>query len=482
MTRDDATIALSLISHTNVGKTTLARTLLREDVGEVLDQAHVTEEAQEFVMLERDPSDPNDPRGRLVLWDTPGFGDSVRLLRRLEGQRNPLGWLLKQAWDRFADRPLWCSQQAVRHVQSESDAVLYLANASEDPAMAGYVEPEMRILEWIGKPVIVVLNQLGAPGKRAEREAGEQRWREHLAPYQSVREVLSLDAFTRCWVEEGVLLECVCSHLPPGRQERMGRLVERFRRENLRVYRAALGHLADGLAAAASDREALSPSGAGRRERRRAAELLARRLERATRSAITELIALHGLEGDAAASVEARTLDVSAPREKPMPWRAGVLGGAAGGALGGLAADLAIGGLSFGGGAVAGAILGAMGLGGLAWGYQQIGGAEPRMTWSDEFLDRAARDWMLRYLAVAHFGRGSGPYRDREHPDFWREAVRHAVESRRGALRDAWSIARGADAEEARADSAERLLEVLDASLREVLTDIYPDARGFLAL
>ena len=36
-------ITLSLISHTNVGKTTLARTLLRQDVGEVRDQAHVTD-------------------------------------------------------------------------------------------------------------------------------------------------------------------------------------------------------------------------------------------------------------------------------------------------------------------------------------------------------------------------------------------------------------------------------------------------------
>jgi len=35
-------VTLSLISHTNVGKTTLARTLLRRDVGQVLDQPHVT--------------------------------------------------------------------------------------------------------------------------------------------------------------------------------------------------------------------------------------------------------------------------------------------------------------------------------------------------------------------------------------------------------------------------------------------------------
>ena len=40
-----ATVSLSLVSHTNAGKTTLARTLLGRDVGEVRDEAHVTEQA-----------------------------------------------------------------------------------------------------------------------------------------------------------------------------------------------------------------------------------------------------------------------------------------------------------------------------------------------------------------------------------------------------------------------------------------------------
>ncbi|MEZ5730208.1 MAG: GTPase domain-containing protein [Burkholderiaceae bacterium] len=72
------TIELSLVSHTNVGKTTLARTLLGRDVGMVRDEAHVTEVAEDFVLVESDEGD------RLRLWDTPGFGDSFRLARRLE--------------------------------------------------------------------------------------------------------------------------------------------------------------------------------------------------------------------------------------------------------------------------------------------------------------------------------------------------------------------------------------------------------------
>ena len=44
-------VTLSLISHTNVGKTTLARTLLRRDVGQVIDQAHVTEANEVFDLV-----------------------------------------------------------------------------------------------------------------------------------------------------------------------------------------------------------------------------------------------------------------------------------------------------------------------------------------------------------------------------------------------------------------------------------------------
>ena len=52
-----ATIALSLISHTNAGKTTLARTLLGRDVGEVRDAPHVTTEAAAYPLID-------DRRGR----------------------------------------------------------------------------------------------------------------------------------------------------------------------------------------------------------------------------------------------------------------------------------------------------------------------------------------------------------------------------------------------------------------------------------
>ena len=45
-------IHLSLVSHTNIGKTALARTLLNQDVGEVRDAPHVTEFADGHTLLQ----------------------------------------------------------------------------------------------------------------------------------------------------------------------------------------------------------------------------------------------------------------------------------------------------------------------------------------------------------------------------------------------------------------------------------------------
>jgi predicted GTPase len=470
------TLTLSLISHTNVGKTTLARTLLRRDVGQVADRAHVTDQSERFPLVET--ADGH----RVVLWDTPGFGDSVRLLKRLRAQEHPLGWILAQVWDRFAGRPLWCSQQAVKNARDEADVVLYLVNAAEDPALAAYVDAEMQVLTWIGRPVVVLLNQTGTPRDAGARRREEERWRSHVAAVPVVRDVVDLDALTRCWVQEGLLLDRVRAVVPGDRQDLMDALIGHWTEENRRVFRASIQRLAHLLAGAAADAQPLPGSAPSQRARKRAAEALAGRLASRTRTATEELIELHGLEGSAATEVRARLEDVAAPGERPEPWKAGLLGGLAGGALGGLAADVAAGGLTFGAGTVVGAILGAMGLGGLAWGYQMLGaGSEARVTWSIDFLHGQARDALLRYLAVAHFGRGGGHFRERDEPGFWREAVTRALASRSASLEEVWLDAQrrggGADAGEV----AQRLAPLLEHAALDVLVGLYPGAERFLA-
>jgi len=476
--------SLSLISHTNVGKTTLARTLLRRDIGEVRDGAHVTETSDAYVLIATPEGD------ELRLWDTPGFGDSARLLKRLRQSGNPLGWFLTTVWDRYVDRPFFSSQQAIRNVRDEADAVLYLVNASEDPAGAGYVDAEMQILGWIGKPVIVLLNQLGPPRPGAAEAADVSRWAQHLAGYPWVGGTLAFDAFARCWVQEHVLLDRIGAVLPAERQSSFLRLADAWKARNRTVFEQCMQVLARQLAATATDAATVPTTGLRDAARSWLGSLLrpgaerpdaaadaamgelARRLDAEVRRTTDELIELHGLSGRAAAEVLQRMGAAYAVDKAADPGKASVVGAAVSGALGGLAADLAAGGLTFGAGALLGGLLGAAGARGIASAYNLARGSDAStVRWSGEFLGGRVTAAVLRYLAVAHFGRGRGDFVAGEYPAHWGPRVAAAVASRATLLEGVWSAA-------ARGDPAAvlepRLRAPLEAIASEVLGRLYP--------
>ena len=89
-----ASIHIFVVSHTNVGKTALVRTLLGKDVGEVEDAPDVTQTVTPYELV------ADEAVGSLHLWDTPGFGDSFRLAGRLRRKNRALAWLVREAWDR----------------------------------------------------------------------------------------------------------------------------------------------------------------------------------------------------------------------------------------------------------------------------------------------------------------------------------------------------------------------------------------------
>jgi hypothetical protein len=484
---DAVRISLSLISHTNVGKTTLARTLLARPIGEIRDAPHVTAVAEAHVMVETPEGDA------LALWDTPGFGDSVRLAKRLRQSAGPIGWFLSQVWDRWRDRPFWSSQEAVRNVRDHADVVLYLVNAAEHPSDAGYVAPEMEILAWIGKPAIVLLNQVGAPRPRGVEEAEEARWRGHLTAHSIVRAVLTLDAFARCWVQEFALLTAVRDALPEAKRPAFERLSAAWRARRMAMFDAAMGELAAQLARAACDREPIADRGVraalrevgvalglgregGATEKDLAMQRLAERLDADVRATTDHLIEIHALEGKAAGEVLARLAEDFAVQARASEGKAAVLGGVVTGALTGLKADLATGGLTFGAGLLVGGVLGALGAAGIARGYNVVRGTEASVVrWSDEFLEGFFASALLRYLAVAHYGRGRGEWSESEHPAFWKDAVAETVAARREALRVIWAE-RGGECDAGRLGVA--LRGELSAAASGLLGRLYPDA-GF---
>ena len=480
------TVNLSLISHTNAGKTTLARTLLGRDVGEVRDAAHVTDIASGYVLVQAGED-------TLMLWDTPGFGDTARLLTRLRLAGNPLGWLLTQVWDRWRERPLWSSQQAVRNARERADVILYLVNASEDPAAAAYVPLEMEVLAWIGKPVIVLLNQMGPP-KDLERAGGGgdiERWRAHLAPTVDLAAVLPMDAFARCWVQEGVLLEAVRPLLADDKAAAMAGLVARWEEINRTRFAASMAALARPLAEAAVDREmvkdgdwrgkltdAVSGGKAERPEMKAAMGVLAERLAAGVRTSTDALIALHGLSGKATQTVLERLRDNYAADGKAPEGASALLGGIMSGVVGGLMADLAAGGLTLGGGMIVGGLLGALGAGSVARTINLARGDDgSSVRWSAEFFSGLVGAALLRYLAVAHFGRGRGDWAEGEHPAFWKDRIDAVLARHTATIEAIHADARHGDA----ADLTARLTRLLEECGGAVLVSLYPKAAGRLA-
>ena len=493
------TVALSLVSHTNAGKTTLARTLLGRDVGEVRDAAHVTEFAEVHTLVET-------PQGEsLVLWDTPGFGDSVRLVQRLRQSANPLGWFMSAVWDRWRDRPFWASQQAVRNVRDEADVMLYLVNAAEPPEAAGYVHPEMELLGWVGKPVIVLLNQLGPKREPAVEAAERARWQQHLAPHRCVVAVLPLDAFARCWVQEITLLRAIegafvgRAGAAVEQRERMARLRAAWQAQRMATFDAAMQALAESLARIATAAQAVPQAasftqGLVERARHIGAKLglgregeapleqsqreLAERLADEVRENTRTLIRLHGLKGDAQAEITTRIATQFALRLRMDESRAALWGGAVTGALAGLKADIATGGLTLGGGLLAGGLLGALGAAGMARCVNLVRGTDRSwMAWNAEALDRITEAALLRYLAVAHFGRGRGDWVAGESPPHWAADVQAALEPHRATLAAAWAshVAGAADAGAAQR-IAQALQPVLASATLAVLARAYPDS------
>jgi GTPase SAR1 family protein len=468
----DPIINLSLISHTNVGKTTLARTLLRKDIGEVFDQSHVTDEAEKHVLIQTGDG------ALLNLWDTPGFGDSFRLWKRLKVADQAVIRFLTQTWDRFTDRPFWCSQQAILNVRDQANVVLYLANAAEDPEEAAYIRPEMEILEWLNKPIVVLLNQMGQPKDRAHEESELDRWRRHFGKISNTTEVMAFDAFARCWVQEELLWRKIQSVLPRAYRPVMQECLEHSRGINIDRFRQTMDLLGTALHSVIRDREPLPPQNMAekilspvaesfREPQKQAMAKLGERMIRTMTAAVSEIIQVHELSGEAARIIEERFEDDFAVQQPASKGIAGTVGGFLSGALTGLAADLTAGGLTFGGGALIGGLLGVTGGVAAAEGFNLIRGQESSVAWTPKFVTGMVESTVLRYLAVAHFGRGRGDWTESEHPIFWKDIVAETTAPLQPLIESA--VGRAND------DDVSRITGILSRATAKTLQRLYPD-------
>jgi len=479
----DDKIVLSLISHTNVGKTALARTLLRRDIGEVADRAHVTVAAEAYTLIESG--------GRVaMLWDTPGFGANLaKLARRLRDGGNPVQWILHQVWDRWKDNSLWCSQEAIRNIQADADVVIYLVDATQSPESAGYLPLEIEILGWIGKPVLVFLNKVGSPDAN-QIAAYEEEWRSWLADHEIVKHVSALDAFTRCWVQEHRILEHAASVIEGAKRRTAKKLAAAFLERNRAVYEESIDVMAELVTFALTDTETLPGQNMldrirellttreGRSELDAIRGRMHKRLDERTTDAANRLIALHGIEGERARRIAETSREEFKVRLDVPESILAIAGGAATGLAGGLTADVLAGGMTFGGGAVVGMLLGGAAALALAKGYNLAQSGRNQVRWTEAHFHAQLKLVVLLYLEVAHFGRGRGTWRDPEnYPAPWESGVARRIEEMKGKWGTLWKKG-GATGDPDKLKAPVRRL--LASLVSEELATLYPEAAGAL--
>jgi len=494
-------IGIFLVAHTNVGKTTLLRTLLGKDVGEIEDAPDVTQTTMAHDLID------DAALGALRLWDTPGFGDSFRLAQRLRQPRRWVAWGVRELWDRFFNRKLWQGQRLAIDLRARADVILYPVNLQERPFEAVYVAPEMQVLAWVGKPVLAVLNQGGSPHDSGNGAAGESErmaermaervaeWRSHLSNFAVVQGVAQLDAYTRCWVQELSLFQSIGQVLPEDARssylklatalgqtyvDRLDASVDaiatyllQLARDKTELERGAFDGLKDIWSTLRKSLSSSKPHNASPLEA--AMQGLAQRYAVASKAVTDQLIAINRLEGTATADI----MQLANPKlvtDKPLEGgTAAVMGGVMSGVLTGLAADLMAGGLTLGTGALVGGVLGATGAAVLARGYNVSTHQEKKVVgWSPDALTEAFEKALMLYLAVAHFGRGQGQWRAREAPAAWATATRAAVGRYKEQL---LPVLQGTSAPAENAAVHDACAQCVRHAIRDVLLDAYPESK-----
>jgi len=485
-------INIFLVAHTNVGKTTLIRTLLGRDVGEIIDWPNVTQSPTPYDLV------VNANAGALRLWDTPGFGDSFRLAQRLRQKHRWIAWAVRELWDRTFNKKLWRFQRLAIDLRERASVILYPVNLQERPVDAVYVAPELEVLAWVGKPVLAILNQGGGRQSNASAEDRVKEWGDHLSSAPAVHGVVNLDAYTRCWVQELTLFTEIGQVLPDEQRAAYTRLAALLGQTYADRFDESVTAIADYLLRVAGDKVELEAGwfegikdvwGSlrksipwGRSGDMTAFELamqgLAQRYADSTKAVTDKLIAINRLDGECAAEI-VEAANTKLATDKPVDEGSATLFvGVISGVLSGLGADLVSGGLTLGTGALVGGVLGATAAAALAKGYNVYTRKDNKVVgWSPDSLTEAFGKSLMLYLAVAHFGRGQGEWRRKEDPQLWSAQLNLALNRHKVRLQCLWpGVTQNPRGANAHAD-CEALVR---HAIRDVLLNLYPQTHALL--
>jgi hypothetical protein len=342
-------LKLAVVGHTNVGKTSLLRTLTRDaGFGEVSHRPSTTRHVEGARLSV-------EGEALLELYDTPGLEDAIALLDYVErldrpGERLDGPARIARFLESAEARQRFEQEAKVLRQLLASDAGLYVIDARE-PVLAKYRD-ELAVLAMCGRPLLPVLNFVADQRHRAEdwREALARLGLHALVRFDSVAP--PLDGERRLYESLALLLEKSRAQL-----ERLIADHEAQARVRLRAGARLIGELLLDVAACRRRvaAQAVLEQGAIRelhetvrqREQRCVEALLRLYAFRPQDAQPGELPLLDGRWGD----------DLFNPETlKQLGGRLG--GGMAAGAATGVGIDLLVGGLTLGAAAVLGALAG----------------------------------------------------------------------------------------------------------------------------
>ncbi|SFX41139.1 MULTISPECIES: DUF3482 domain-containing protein [unclassified Pseudomonas] len=349
MTEPMKPLKLAVVGHTNVGKTSLLRTLTRDvGFGEVSHRPSTTRHVEGARLSV-------DGEALLELYDTPGLEDAIALLDYLERLERPGERLdgparLARFLDASEARQRFEQEAKVLRQLLASDAGLYVIDARE-PVLTKYRD-ELAVLASCGKPLLPVLNFVSSAQHR------EPDWREALARL-GLHALVRFDSVAPPEDGERRLYESLALLLESARGQ-LERLIADQQAQRLARQRSAARLIAELLIDCAACRRSVASdaelehqaiselrNAVRQREQRCVEALLALYAFRPQDAAAGDLPLLDGRWGD----------DLFNPETlKQLGVRVG--GGIAAGAAAGAGVDLLVGGLTLGAAALAGAIAG----------------------------------------------------------------------------------------------------------------------------
>jgi len=351
MTRTDKPRALKLavVGHTNVGKTSLLRTLTRDvGFGEVSHRPSTTRHVEGARLSV-------DGEALLELYDTPGLEDAIALLDYLErldrpGERLDGPARLARFLEGSEARQRFEQEAKVLRQLLASDAGLYVIDARE-PVLAKYRD-ELSILASCGKPLLPVLNFVSSADHR------EPDWREALARL-GLHALVRFDSVAPPEDGERRLYESLALLLENSRDQ-LERLILDQEAQRLARLHSAARLIAELLVDCAACRRSVAT---GSDQEHVAIDDLRKAVRQREQRCVEALLKLYAFRPQDAAASDLPLLDgrwgddlFNPETIKQLGVRVG--GGIAAGAAAGAGVDLLVGGVTLGAAALVGAIAG----------------------------------------------------------------------------------------------------------------------------